>query len=66
MKTNHSARRLVRIRVVLFCLALAAIAGGEFRIGESVAALFGQVTSRQAEFPQAPNVSLADLMAAAR
>jgi hypothetical protein len=66
MKTNASARYLVRIRVIMVCAALAAIVGLEFSVSESLAARIGQTTSRQTDGPQAPNVSIADLMAAAR
>lgn len=66
MKTNPSARRLVRIRVIMVCAALAAVVGLEFFLGASVAARIGQTTARQTDNPAAPNVSISDLMAAAR
>jgi hypothetical protein len=66
MKTNASARYLVRIRVIMVCAALAAIVGLELSMSQSLAARFGQTTSRQTDGPQAPSVSIADLMAAAR
>ena len=66
MKTNSSARYLVRIRVILVCAALAALVGLEWRVSESLAARIGQATARQTDSPAAPNLSIADLMAAAR
>jgi len=66
MKTNASARNLVRIRVIIVCAALAAIVGLEFSVSESLAARIGQTTACQTDGPAAPNVSISDLMAAAR
>jgi hypothetical protein len=66
MKTNASARYLVRIRVIAVCAALAALLGLEFSVSESLAARIGQTTSRQTDGPQAPSVGIADMMAAAR
>ena len=66
MKTNPSARYLVKIRVIMVCVALAAIVGLEFYMGTSLAARIGQTTARQNEGPQAPNVDISDLFAAAR
>ena len=66
MKTNASARYLVRIRVITLCAALAALVGLEFSVSESLAARFGQSTARQTDSPAAPSVSISDLMAAAR
>jgi hypothetical protein len=50
----------------MFCLALVALAGIAFTMGESLAARFGQATVYQTEGPQAPNIDLGVLMAAAR
>jgi hypothetical protein len=66
MKTNASARYLVRIRVIMVCAALAAIVGLELSLSESLAARIGQTTARQTDSPEAPTVSIVDLMAAAR
>jgi hypothetical protein len=66
MKTNRSARWIVRIRVLLVCLALVTIAGIEFGVSQSLANRIGQVSVRQTDSPQVPNVSISDLMAAAR
>ena len=66
MKTNSWVRFTVRIRVVIFCAALAAIVGLELSVSESLAARIGQITARQTDSPQAPSVGIADMMAAAR
>ena len=66
MKTNASARYLVRIRVIMVCAALAAIVGLEFSLSQSLAARIGQITARQTDSPAASSVNVADLMAAAR
>jgi len=66
MKTNASVRYLVRIRVIIVCAALAAIVGLEFSLSQSLAVRIGQTTARQTDNPAAPNVSISDLMAAAR
>jgi hypothetical protein len=66
MKTNRSARWIVRIRVIMVCAALAALVGLEFSLSQSLAARVGQTTARQTDSPEAPTVSIADLMAAAR
>ena len=50
----------------MVCAALAAIAGLELSLSESLAARIGQTTARQTDSPIAPSVSIADLMAAAR
>jgi hypothetical protein len=66
MKTNSWVRFIVRIRVIMVCAALAAVVGLEFSVSESLAARIGQSSSRQTDSPAAPNVSISDLMAAAR
>jgi hypothetical protein len=66
MKTNSSARYLARIRVIMVCAALAALVGLEFSLSQSLAARIGQPTARQTDSPATPNISIADLMAAAR
>jgi hypothetical protein len=66
MKTNASARYLVKIRVIIVCAALAALVGFEVFISESLAARMGQTAARQTDSPAAPNLSISDLMAAAR
>jgi hypothetical protein len=66
MKTNTSARWFMRVRVVLFFVVLAAIAGLDFRVSELLAARIGQSIPSPTDGPQAPNVGLSDWMAAAR
>jgi len=66
MKTNSWVRFIVRIRVIIACVVLVAIVGLEFSLSQFLAARIGQTTARQTDGPQAPNVSLSDLMAAAR
>jgi hypothetical protein len=66
MKTNPSARWFVRIRGIVICLALVGMVGVALSLGESLAARVGQTTARQTDSPAAPNVSISDLMAAAR
>ena len=58
MKTNPSARHLVKIRVMMVCVAFAAIVGLEFYLGAFLAARIGQTTTRQTDSPAVPNVSL--------
>ena len=66
MKTNVSARYIVRIRVIMIGAALAALVGFEVFISESLAARISQTSARQADSPATPNLSISDLMAAAR
>jgi len=66
MKMNRIARKLRTFRITVTCLAIALLAGIEFAAGESLAARIGQTTNCQTESPQAPNVSLADVMGAMR
>ena len=66
MKTNRSARCMVKIRGIVICLALVGMVGVAFWSGEALAARFGQITVPQSEFPPLPHASLADLMAAAQ
>ena len=66
MKTNPSARYLVRIRLITLVILIAAIAAIEVGFGERMAARIGQTTARHDQDPQAPNVDISDFMAAAR
>ena len=45
MKTNHPARHIVRIRLILSSLAVVAILGAEVVLGWSMAAGVGQTSS---------------------
>lgn len=64
MKTNPSARGILRIRAIVLCLAIFGLAVAEVGVGASLAARFGHDTATQTQAPQAPNLSLGDLMAA--
>ena len=66
MRTNSSARHLVRIRVIMVWAALAAVVGLEVYLGESLAARMGHTTAPHTDGPQTPSIGIADTMAAAR
>jgi hypothetical protein len=53
------------MRLILAWLAIAALAAVVFGVGESLATRIGQTTG-QTETPRLPNMTLDDLMAAAR
>ena len=65
MKTNSFARGILRIRVTVLCLAIVGLVVAEVGFGQSLAARFGQYTDAQTQAPQAPSLSLGDLMSAA-
>ena len=64
MKTNRSARMIVRIRSMAICLSIIGMVGVAFWLGESLAALLGQVSTLQVDSPQAQNINLGALIAA--
>jgi len=66
MKTNSSARYLVRLRDIILGAALAAIFGIEFYAGAFLAGRIGHTSACQMDGPATPNVGISDLMAAAR
>jgi len=66
MKTNTSARHLVKIRDIMLVVLLATILGLEVYLGVSQAARFGDTSALQTSGPAAPTASFSDLMAAAR
>ena len=66
MKTNRSARWIVKSRSIMFCLAFVGMVGVAFYLGESLAARVVQTSAPQTEAPPIPQASLVDLMAAAR
>jgi hypothetical protein len=66
MKTNSFARRILRIRATVLCLAIVGLVVAEIGFGESLASRYGQYTASQTQAPQAPSVGISDLMAAAR
>ena len=66
MKTNSFARGILRIRAIVLCLAVVGLVLAEFGLGESLTMRYGLNSASQTGGPQAPNVSLADAMAAVR
>jgi len=66
MKTNRAARTILKIRFIVLCVAIVGMAGLGFTLGKSSAVRVGQTTALQCQGPQAPNMNLGDLMAAAR
>ncbi len=66
MKTNKSARKVRKLRNIMFCLAIVALAGIAFTMGDSLAVRFGQATVHQTQGQEAPNVDLGVLMASMR
>jgi hypothetical protein len=66
MKTNRSARKIRKLQTTVLCLALAALTGLAFTMGESLAARFGQATVYQSQGSQTPTVDLGVLMASMR
>ncbi len=52
--------------MIVMCVAVAGLAVGELRLGESLASRFGQVNACQSQNPTAPCIGIADLMGAAR
>jgi hypothetical protein len=66
MKINSSARRFVKIRSIVFCLALIGMVGIAFSLGEFLAGRVGRIPAPQTEVQPVPNASIADLMFAAR
>ena len=66
MKTNRAARLILKTRFVVFCVAIAGMAGLGFTLGQSPVARLGQTTALQCQGQQAPSMSLGDLLAAAR
>jgi hypothetical protein len=65
MKTNNSARFLVKIRHIMLAAILATALGLEVYLGASLAARSGHPTALQTDSPATPNVSISDLLAAA-
>jgi hypothetical protein len=66
MKTNSFARGILRIRAIVLCLAIVGLVVAEVGFGQSLAARIGQMSVRQTDSPATPNVSISDLMVAAR
>ena len=66
MKTSPIARGILRIRVIVLCLAVVGMAGVGFSLGDSLTVRYGLNSTSQIGSPQAPSLSLADAMAAVR
>ena len=66
MKTNSFARGILKIRVIVFGLAVVGMAVIGFSLGGSLTVRYGLNSTSQVGGPQAPNVSLADAMGAVR
>ena len=66
MKTNQSARWIVKVRGIVICWALFGMIGIALWSGESLASRFGQVTPSQTLIPPVPSFGIGDLFAAGR
>jgi hypothetical protein len=66
MKTNQSARWIVKTRGIVIFWALFGMMGIAFWSGESLASRVGQLTPSQAFVSPVPSVGIGDLFAAAR
>jgi hypothetical protein len=66
MKTNQSARWIIKARRIAICCAIFGMIGIALWSGESLASRFGQVTPSQTLIPPVPSVGIGDLFAAAR
>jgi hypothetical protein len=66
MKTNPFARGILRIRVIMFGLAILGMAVIGFNLGGFLTVQYGLNSTSQTGGPQAPNVSLADAMTTVR
>jgi hypothetical protein len=65
MKTNRCVRRLLKVQVILFCLAVVGMAGVGICLGQSLTVQRGQADALRTGGPQAPSVGLAEAMVAA-
>ena len=65
MKTNSFACSILRIRAIVLCLAIVGLVVIEVGLGESLASRYGQYSVVQTQSPQAPSLSLGDVMSAA-
>lgn len=66
MKTNRAARSIRKVRFLALCVAIAGMAGLGFTLGKASAVRAGQTSALQCQGQQAPNMSLGNLMPAAR
>jgi hypothetical protein len=66
MTTHHEEIWTTRIQGLLLGLALVGMVVIAISLGQWLATRFGQVPAGYSDYPQAPRVDLADLMASAR
>jgi hypothetical protein len=66
MKTNSSARHLLKIRDIMLAVLLATALGLEIYLGAFLAARSGHPTAVQTDSPAAPGVGISDLIAGVR
>jgi hypothetical protein len=68
MKTNRFARRFLKMRIVMLCVAFLGLGVLGLHIGDSLAELQGQAMSAQGEAAPAapPHVDISKFIAAAR
>ncbi len=66
MKINPYACGILRIRVVVFFLAVVGMTGLGFSFGESLTVCSGQSTAIQSQVPTAPTVDMSYLVSAIR
>jgi hypothetical protein len=64
MNTNPYARFILKLRLVLFCLAVVGLAVAEIGLGQSLAARYGQYGAAPGQTQQAPSLTIGDVMAA--
>ena len=65
MKTNRSARSILKLRFTLLCFAVALLAVADLGLGESLVSRVGQNTTIRNDGSSASSVGISDLMAAA-
>jgi len=66
MKTNRAARVMLKIRFIALCVAVVGMAGLGAKLGESSNVRWVQAAALQVQYPQAPSMSIGDLMVAFR
>jgi len=63
MKTNPFARSILKIRFIVFCVAVLGMAGAGWGLGQTLTVRYGQATAVRTGSVQVPNVSIGDAMA---
>jgi hypothetical protein len=66
MKTNSTARRIIKARLVGTCLAIVALAVVDLGLYKSMVGRIGQTTGIRSDVAQAPSESISDFMGAFR